>query len=74
MISVFTLPVCPNCDDLKNKLTKKGLQFETYDLEDDDVRIDLMMKSVTLVEAPIVEIDGRYMSGKEAMGELGILE
>ncbi len=74
MISVFTLPVCPNCDDLKNKLIKKGLQFETFDLEDDDVRIDLLMKSVTLVEAPIVEIDERYMSGKEAMEELGILE
>ena len=74
MISVFTLPVCPNCDDLKEKLIQRGLQFETFDLEDDDVRIDLLMKSVTLVEAPIVEIDGRYMSGKEAMVELGILE
>ncbi|MFA5760421.1 MAG: glutaredoxin domain-containing protein [Dehalococcoidales bacterium] len=74
MISVFTLPVCPNCDDLKEKLIKMDLQFETYNLEDADVRIDLLMKSVTLVEAPIVEINGRYMSGKEALVELNILE
>ena len=71
-ITVFTLPVCPNCDNLKEKLTKNGIQFCTKDLEDDDVRMNLLLDSVTLVEAPIVCIDGKYISGKEALLAIGI--
>ena len=70
MISIYTLPVCPNCDDLKNKLKQHNVVFNTFDLEDDNVRMDLLMDSVTLVEAPIVKIDDRYMSGNDAIKEL----
>ena len=74
MVEVYTLPVCPNCDDLKDKLTAHNISFSTYDLEDDDVRMNLLLDSVTLVEAPIVKIDRRYMSGNDALKELGISE
>ncbi len=70
MITVYTLPVCPNCETLKDILKLNDIQFETRDLEDDDVRMELLMDSVTLVEAPIVKIDDRYMSGREAIEEL----
>ena len=71
-ITVFTLPVCPNCDELKEDLKAHDLWFDIEDLEDEDVRMNLLLESVTLVEAPIVRIDGKYMSGKEARLALGI--
>lgn len=71
-VIVYTLPVCPNCDNLKKKLIRNGIQFRIKDLEDDDVRMNLLLDSVTLVEAPIVCIDGKYMSGEEALCVLGI--
>lgn len=72
MISVYTLPVCPNCDDLKNKLKSKGLVFDEYDLEDSDVRLSLLMESVTLVDAPIVKINDVYFNSSDAMKELNL--
>jgi glutaredoxin len=72
MIIVYTLPVCPNCDDLKRKLAEKCIEFETRDLEDDDTRLGLLMKCVTLVEAPIVEIDGTFYDKNAALQELGL--
>ena len=74
MVEVYSLPVCPNCDDLKDKLHNHNISFATYDLEDDDVRMNLLLDSVTLVEAPIVKIDRQYMSGSDALKELGISE
>lgn len=71
-ITVFTLPICPNCDNLKEKLTINNLQFNTEDLEDEDVRMNLLIDSVTLIEAPIVRIDGSYMDATSALKVLGI--
>ena len=72
MMIVYTLPVCPNCDALKETLKNNNIAFEARDLEDDDVRMELLMDSVTLVEAPIVKIDDRYMSGSDALKELNL--
>lgn len=70
MITIYTLPVCPNCEDLKEKLDSHGIEYITMDLEDEDVRMNLLLDSVTLVEAPIVKIDDRYMDAESALKEL----
>lgn len=72
MIIVYTLPVCPNCDELKDKLIKNNINFTVKDLEEDDNRIELLMDCVTLVEAPIVKIENDYYNKIDAMKELGI--
>lgn len=72
MLYIYTLPVCPNCEDLKLKLDNNNVPYQIYDLEDDDVRIELLMDSVTLIEAPIVKIGNRYMNANDAIAELGI--
>lgn len=71
MLTIYTLPICPNCESLKSKLDNAGVVFATKNLEDDSVRIELLMDSVTLVEAPIVRLDdGRYLSRNDALKEL----
>ena len=71
---VYTLPICPNCERLKELLMANSIPFKTKDLEDEDVRLDLLVNSVTLVEAPIVEIDGEYMNMNNALRKIGICE
>ena len=73
-ITVYTLPVCPNCEVLKRTLFENNIPFKTKDLEDEDVALELLMNSVTLVEAPIVEIDNVYMNMKDALRKIGIRE
>lgn len=71
-ITIYTLPVCPNCEELKNLLKSKNIKYITRDLEDDNVRMELLMNSVTLVEAPIVEINGLYYNKDDTLKELGL--
>lgn len=71
-VVVYTLPVCPNCDMFKTLLHSNNVSFETKDLEDDDVRMELLMDSVTLVEAPIIRVGDQYFDSTSALGELGI--
>ena len=72
MVTVYTLPICPNCDELKETLNKHNITFETKDLENDDIRIELLMDCVTLVEAPIVKINSEYYNKEDALKELKI--
>lgn len=71
-VVVYTLPVCPNCEDLKDVLNKHNIEYDILDLENEDVRMNLLLDSVTLVEAPIVKIDDKYMDSESALKELGI--
>jgi glutaredoxin len=72
MIIIYTLPICPNCEELKLKFQNNNIEFVTKNLEDDEVRIELLMDSVTLVEAPIVDINGIYYNKDDALKELGL--
>lgn len=69
-IVVYTLPICPNCEHLKELLKKNDIEFEVKDLEDEDVRLELLINSVTLIEAPIVEINGSYFNMSDAIRNL----
>lgn len=70
MITVYTLPVCPNCDDFKTILFQNNIDFIVKDLEDDENRIELLMDCVTLIEAPIIKIGNNYYNKDDAMKEL----
>jgi glutaredoxin len=72
MILVYSLPVCPNCDELKHLFELKNINYKSLDLEDPDVYAELLLDGVTLVEAPIVKINDQYFDKTSAMKELGI--
>lgn len=72
MIVVYTLPICPNCDAFKSELDKRNIEYDTRDLEDDDVKMELLMNCVTLIDAPIIEINGIFYNKDDAMKELEI--
>jgi glutaredoxin len=59
-ITIFTLPVCPNCEELKQELKTRNIIFKERNLEDSNVYTDLLLDCVTLTEAPIIKIDEQY--------------
>lgn len=71
-VTVYTLPICPNCEELKSILNKNNILYAVKDLESDDVKIELLMDCVTLIDAPIVKIDNRYYNKTDALMEMGI--
>ena len=61
MIRLYsTNPPCPKCKVLHQKLVETGRTFET--IEDTDVLIEKGFQ-----QAPILEIDGRFMDFSEAI-------
>jgi len=51
-------------------LDSHGIEYTTMDLEDEDVRMNLLLDSVTLVEAPIVKLNDKYMDAESTLKEL----
>lgn len=50
-ITVFSLPTCPRCDQLKSLLKNKGITFEVID--DPDVMLGMGIKG----NLPLLQID-----------------
>lgn len=71
-IMLFTLPVCPNCDMVKNKLNEYKINYDVKDIENEDTKFMLLLDQVTLTEAPIMWINGHYMDYETGFQELGI--
>ena len=71
-VTIYTLPVCPNCDELKTTLTKNNIIYKTEDLENPEVYAKLLLSQVTFTEAPITCIDGRYFDKLDTLKELGL--
>lgn len=72
MITIYTLPICPNCDELKSIFNANNIDYMSKDLDDDDIKMELLMNSVTLVDAPIVEINGQFYDKDSALKEMGL--
>lgn len=58
-ITIFTVPHCPKCKILKDKLTAKGIEF----IESGE--IDEVIQAGFL-EAPVLKVQGEYMRFAQA--------
>jgi len=69
---VYTLDECPDCKASKRLLTEKRITFEEQDMSDPDVRTDLNMDDIFPMSAPVINLDGKYLMGLDAL--VGALE
>ncbi len=49
---------CPRCVKLRALLKKAGIEFVEKDLENADTIIDLVMRNIKVLSAPLLEIAG----------------
>lgn len=61
-IIVYSSPQCPQCDNLKNKLKQKNINFNEINVREDDVALN-KLKTNGFTGLPVVEQDGELMSG-----------
>jgi len=62
-ITVYTLPDCVKCDELKVWLEKKGEVYETKSFTT-EVQLEFIMKNM-FGNPPILETDERFASSEE---------
>jgi glutaredoxin-like protein NrdH len=63
-VTVYTLPVCVQCDRTKKLLDREGIEYDTVDLAADPVAA-AKFKEEGFLQAPIVVVgnDGRRWGG-----------
>ena len=64
-VKIFTLPVCPKCHLLMNKMEELGVKFEEVTMSDPEPSTELLMNDVYVVESPVLYMDGRYYTHRE---------
>jgi glutaredoxin-like protein NrdH len=62
MVTVYTLPSCVQCESTKKYLAKMDIPFETVDLAEDEVAMDLV-RSLGYQAAPVIVSGDSHWSG-----------
>ncbi|MDO5728447.1 MAG: glutaredoxin-like protein NrdH [Actinomycetaceae bacterium] len=61
-ITVYSKPMCVQCDATKRALDKQGLSYEIIDMSVDAEALDYV-KSLGYVQAPVVMVGDQHWSG-----------
>ena len=62
MVTVYTLPSCVQCESTKKYLAKMDIPFETVDLAEDEIAMDLV-RSLGYQAAPVIVSGDSHWSG-----------
>ena len=73
-IKVFTLPVCPKCHILMDKMEELGIKFEEVTMTDPEPQTELLMNDVYVIESPVLYMDGEYYTHEEIFDGDGVRE
>jgi glutaredoxin len=62
---VYTLEYCPNCDNIKEFLTKNGYKYFERDLSTADSLTELRMNGIFVNEAPVLQKDSDFYTSAD---------
>ncbi|MBD3208628.1 MAG: NrdH-redoxin [Candidatus Nealsonbacteria bacterium] len=72
MVKVYSTPVCPFCVTLKKFLKDHDIEFEEFDVSEDEEARKEMIERSGQMGVPVVDIDGKIVVGfdKQKISEL----
>lgn len=56
-VTVYTKPLCPQCDATKRRLTKRGVEFTTVDLTTTPAALEYVTGDLGYSQAPVVVVE-----------------
>jgi len=62
-VKVFTTQACPYCFTLKQFLKEHNIEFEEFDVSQDEKAREEMIKKSGQMGVPVLEIDGQIVVG-----------
>lgn len=63
-VKIYTIPTCPHCAAVRELLKRNGVEFDDYNVEDDEGRWkEALLKTGGLDIVPVVDIDGQVIFG-----------
>ncbi|MGE8205989.1 glutaredoxin domain-containing protein [Heyndrickxia sp. NPDC080065] len=58
-VTVYTKNGCPQCDMTKVVLNGEGIEFETFNVEEDENAFDHVVNTLNLRQMPVVVVEGQ---------------
>jgi len=62
-VIIYTSPTCPHCQQAKNFLEEKNIEFENYDVTSDQDKAEEMKEKSGSMSVPVIDIDGDIIVG-----------
>jgi len=62
-IMIYTISGCPHCEELKDFLRKRGVEFEDIDVEENDEVAEEIIEKTGQNGFPVIDIDGEIIIG-----------
>lgn len=69
MITLYTLPDCQNCQEVKRILNASGRRVRIRPMDTAESQTELRINGCFLMEAPVIEYEGVFMGYDEFMKE-----
>ena len=69
---VFSLKKCPNCEILKQLLTKEKIPFDEIDMKSPTGATELFSNNVFTMQAPVLKFNNKYWTNITTVGNLDI--
>ena len=62
-VLVYSRDMCPYCKQLKEFLKENKIKFKEFDVDDDRIKLDEMVKKSGQVGVPVTDIEGKIVIG-----------
>ncbi len=62
-VKVYSTPTCPYCIRLKAYLDSKGVQYENFDVSNNEEKLQEMISVSGQMGVPVIDIDGDVIIG-----------
>ena len=68
-VKVYSTPICPYCDMVKQFLKEHNIKFEEIDVAEDEKSREEMIEKSCQLGVPVIDINGKIIIGfnKEAI-------
>lgn len=63
MINIYSTPTCPYCHMVKDYLKGKGIEFNDYNVAEDQSKAQEMVEKSGQMGVPVIEIDNNIIVG-----------
>ncbi len=63
MVKIYTTPTCSYCEVAKEYLKKNNIDYEEYDVSQDEKLQEEMFSKSHQVSAPVIDINGTIITG-----------
>ncbi|KQC04627.1 MAG: glutaredoxin [Methanoculleus sp. SDB] len=68
-IIVYTLENCPNCEILKEYLSRAGAAYDERDMMQPEALTELRINGVFVREAPVLQIGSTFLTSRELFSQ-----